>query len=95
MPTFSQQAHAFFPKMPEQLFSLWLDERIEANGWPPTTARWQQVLCFKSLRFWQGLNWKKGELDLAQAQLGRCVERIINSLESKITPSERSRFLIS
>jgi hypothetical protein len=80
MPTPFEQARRWFPKMPEELFSLWFDERIEVNGWPPTSRAWHQVLCYKTLQFWQNLNWKKREFDLAGVQFGAETLRVVNGL---------------
>lgn len=58
------KARRFFPNIPEEIFSLWLDDRIKANGWPPTTEIWRNVLRQKPIRFWKNLRWTKESLNL-------------------------------
>lgn len=80
MPTLYEEARRWFPKFPAELFSLWFHERIEVNGWPPTSSIWQQVLCYKSLQFWRDLDWEKREFDLARVQFGAETLRVINGV---------------
>lgn len=53
------EARHLFPNIPEEVFQLWLDGRIEANGWPPTTQVWKAALGNRSIAFWQSLTWSK------------------------------------
>ncbi|MGC1320917.1 MAG: hypothetical protein WA849_01920, partial [Candidatus Udaeobacter sp.] len=52
-------ARSMFPLMPEEVFELWLDERIESNGWPPSGDRWRGALCELSTTTWSAMEWEK------------------------------------
>jgi len=64
MKTPYAEARQLFPNIPEEIFSLWLDGRIEANGWPPRTPTWERVLRHKPISFWQALVWSKEDVKL-------------------------------
>lgn len=59
-----QQARAELPLMPEAVFKLWLDGRIEANGWPPDGATWSNALRGFPLSFWKHIQWSFDSLEL-------------------------------
>jgi len=80
MPLPYEEARQWFSNFPAELFSFWFDERIEVNGWPPTSYIWHQVLCYKSLEFWKDLEWKKQAFDLAHVQFGAETLRVVNGL---------------
>jgi hypothetical protein len=80
MPTPYQEARQWFSNFPAELFSLWFDERIEVNGWPPTSDIWHQVLCYKSIEFWRNLVWRKQSFDLARVQFGTETLRVVNGV---------------
>ena len=48
-----------FPNFPEEVFTLWLDDRIKQNGWPPEGIEWQGFLFGKSPDYWKSLEWNK------------------------------------
>jgi len=54
-----QEARQLLPKMPEDIFRLWFDERIDANGWPTVGLAWQGALRNKPFELWQKLEWEK------------------------------------
>ena len=57
-----QQARQMFPNIPEEIFTLWFDDRIESNGWPPNTPVWNRALRDKDISFWAILKWAKKEI---------------------------------
>jgi hypothetical protein len=57
-----QEARKLFPNMPEEIFELWLDERIDDLGWPIEGTTWENVLRNKSLDYWQRIKWRKQRL---------------------------------
>lgn len=66
--------------MPEEVFTLWLDGRILAKGWPPAGIEWKGFLLEHSISFWQQLEWTKQEVYLTWATLGSQSRPIINFL---------------
>ena len=52
-------ARKLLPQMPEEIFKLWFNGRIEANGWPPSGSSWAGALREKSITYWVRLQWKK------------------------------------
>lgn|GEM_PF-1377939 len=74
------QARVLFPNIPEEIFTLWLDDRIEANGWPPITSVWDAAFRYKDLRFWHRLDWSKRTIKLDLQDFTRLSQEIINKL---------------
>ena len=48
-----------FPNFPKEVFTLWLDDRIKQNGWPPEGIEWQGFLFGESPDYWKSLEWAK------------------------------------
>ncbi len=53
------QARALLPNIPDDVYALWFDGRINANGWPPIGAAWRGVLRSKSIDYWKNLQWRE------------------------------------
>lgn len=66
--------------MPEEVFRLWFDGRIEANGWPPVSDTWMGALRDRPLSYWRHLNWKKETLFLNFHSFTAPAQRIVNGL---------------
>jgi hypothetical protein len=60
---------SLFPRMPREVFDLWLIDRIKTNGWPPAGKEWAGFLCEHSIEYWQRLSWTKQAVDLASQQI--------------------------
>jgi hypothetical protein len=75
-----QEARKLFPKMPEEIFKLWLYGRIDSNGWPPQGVRWDGALRLKTLSYWGKLNWKKSLVKLDMDSLTESSQKIIQGL---------------
>ena len=75
-----QASRTTFPKMPEEIFTLWLDARIKRKGWPPQGIVWQGYLCGKTIDFWQKLNWTKQEVFLSKELIGRLSWPVLTQL---------------
>ena len=91
-----EQARALFPLMPEEVFRLWMDERIESNGWPPDTGTWEAALRFRSVGYWQKLHWQKKGVLLIPESLSGETRRIIRSLYQGVfsgIPTEETRYV--
>jgi len=73
-------ARQLLPKMPEEIFTLWFDGRIDANGWPPVGAVWQGALRNKSFEIWQKLEWEKRTVVLNIERFAPSAKDIINGL---------------
>jgi hypothetical protein len=70
----------WFPHLPEEVYEIWLKERIEGNGWPPKGGSWTSILAGKSSNFWHKLRWEKQELELAGLQFGSATQLTIKGL---------------
>ena len=75
-----KHARQLLPKMPEDIFRLWLDGRIEANGWPPVTSVWRGALREKPFEFWQQLEWDRRIVSLSIDKFTSAARGIINGL---------------
>jgi hypothetical protein len=62
-------ARATFPNYPEEIFHLWLDDRIRSNGWPPIGSEWDGFLFGKSISDWQTFTWHQEYLFLTECDL--------------------------
>lgn len=74
------QARRLLPQMPEEIFQLWLDGRIEANGWPPVGDVWDAALRHRSFQIWQRLQWRKELLHLDLIRMHPATVEIVQSL---------------
>lgn len=68
--------------MPEEIFTLWLDNRIRTNGWPPVTSEWRGFLRELPFQFWQLLEWQKCQVDLRFEDFTPAAQYIFNGLVS-------------
>jgi hypothetical protein len=75
------EARQLFPNMPEELFTLWLDEIIKEHGLPPHEHTiWDGVFRFKPLDFLQRLTWTREEMIIDFSQLTCDAQRLVKSL---------------
>ncbi|MFC1645769.1 hypothetical protein ACFL2Y_01145 [Candidatus Omnitrophota bacterium] len=74
------EARKMLPKMPEEIFKLWLDGRIRSNGWPPSGTNWQRALRNKPINFWQKLDWNKRIIALRFEIFTEATKNIIREL---------------
>ena len=58
-----------FPSFPEEVFTLWLEDRIRSNGWPPCGLEWLGFLFGESIAFWQKLHWEERIMTLGVGDL--------------------------
>ena len=71
--------------MPEEVFRLWLDDRIRANGWPPEGAGWDRIFFGRTSGFLKELKWVKQLLVLTPEDFGpQSLERAIEVLEANV-----------
>ena len=91
------------PAVPEEVFRLWLDDRIRANGWPPDGAGWDRIFFGRSSGFLKELKWVKQLVVLTPEDFGpQSLERAIEVLEANVAgrnnsvakevPDTRARF---
>lgn len=89
--------------VPDEVFELWLNDRIRQNGWPPLGYEWEGFLCGESLQYWSTLSWKKVAIQLTSHYLSytsRCIthqiyEASVLNKENAISmyiPNTRERF---
>lgn len=62
----------FFPNMPSQVLEMWLQPMAEERGWPfrsldddISQTDWHYTFARKPLRYWAGLQWEMGEVNVA------------------------------
>lgn len=67
-------------QVPEEVFSLWLDERIGVLGWSPQHSRWQGLLRNRPLAYWQHLCWTKCQVPMQSNYLNPECRWILNQL---------------
>jgi hypothetical protein len=68
--------------MPEEIFQLWLDDRIRTSRWPPVTVEWQGFLRQLPFRYWQILEWQQCEVDLRFEHFTSSARNIFDGLVS-------------
>ena len=73
-------ARRTFPGYPEEVFRLWLDDRIKANGWPPAGIEWQGFLFGHGISFWQSITWHRQNVSLTANDLSRESFRAIHQI---------------
>ena len=69
-----QKARQIFPKMPQEVFDLWIKPGVEIYGWsflstpePLVGTRWQRLCAGSSLRDWVTLDWNLTSLPLMES----------------------------
>ncbi len=76
-----------FPDFLPEVFTLWLDDRIKKNGWPPSGIEWQGFLLGESIEYWQQLSWDEAQMTLKPSDLGpmslRIAVQIIEAAQGK------------
>jgi len=73
-------ARATLPNVPEEVFSLWLDERIDVLGWDPLHPRWQGLFRNRPIAYWRNLPWHKLDIPLQINQLNPECQGILSQL---------------
>ena len=98
-----REAREFFGDMPEEVFVLWLYERIRTNGWPPSGNEWQGFLFGHTMQFWQNLTWSRERVFISEGRLAEksaaLVEQVIEAnllgrlnLIARYLPDTKQRF---
>ena len=90
-----KQARTLLPCMPEEIFELWFDGRIRANGWPPFSPTWQGALRNRPISEWMKYHWKRELIKLEINRFTDMAKDIIYGLiEAKILniPNEYSSY---
>lgn len=62
-------ARTTFANFPEEAFTLWLDDRIRQNGWPPSGPEWAGFLDGRPIPYWQALRWQRASVTLTPDDL--------------------------
>jgi hypothetical protein len=78
-------ARATFPNFPEQIFTLWLDDRIRQNGWPPIGIEWAGFLDGKPITYWQSLLWHRAQVILRPEELSATAFSVVMQLVEAAT----------
>ena len=87
------QARETFDNFPEEIFELWLDDRIKAKGWPPSGLEWRSFLYDKSIEYWQDVTWKKAKItfsfkdfsDISQKTITDLIDTNVYGINNKFT----------
>lgn len=58
-----------FTNFPDEAFTLWLNDRVRENDWPPRGLEWEGFLFGKSINYWQTLQWQRHTLTLTPEEL--------------------------
>lgn len=93
-----------FPLFPEEVFQLWLDDRVRQNGWPPSGFEWQGFLFGMPITYWQQLKWTKQLVILntynlsetANTTANQIIEVSVFNMQNIIStyiPNTRKRFI--
>ena len=91
METPLADARRDLPSVPEDVFRLWLDARIRANGWPPDGAHWDRIFFGRSPGFLKDLKWVKQLLVLTPEDFGpNSLERAIEILDANLRAKKNS-----
>lgn len=69
-----------FPSFPEEVFTLWLEDRIRSNGWPPCGPEWLGFLFGESITFWQNLHWEERTMTLGVADLAPRSKMLVSQI---------------
>ncbi|RRR98863.1 hypothetical protein EIP75_23875 [Aquabacterium soli] len=91
------------PSVPDEVFALWLNDRIRQNGWPPEGDEWEGFLFGESLHFWSQLKWSKRRVSLTAEALSLASRRTAmllyeasvlkqENIMSHYIPNTRERF---
>jgi len=99
----STLARSTLPLFPQEVFDLWLYDRIKQNGWPPSGIEWEGFLFGESLDFWGQLKWSKEKVALSADKLSATSRRTAELLHeasvlkqsnimSHYIPNTRERF---
>ena len=96
-------ARVTFPNFPEEVFTLWLDDRIRQNGWPPAGIEWSGFFEGQPIAYWQSLQWRRERLTLTFEELTpttfmivmQLVEAAIgkSNMMSRYIPNTAERFM--
>jgi hypothetical protein len=98
-----EAARQTFSNMPEEMFLLWLDDRIRSNGWPPNGPEWEGFLFGLSVEYWQQLKWELKAVQLSTQNLCHSSQQMVfhiidacvnnnNNIMVQYIPSIRERF---
>jgi hypothetical protein len=74
------QVRKIFPNFPEEIFALWLDEKIGELGWPPAGTDWDRSLVGYPILYWKKLKWVRQDIPLTFERLGPLSRKTINGL---------------
>lgn len=80
MTDLHKEARGALTNCPEEVFTLWLDDRILMNGWPPSGTEWCGFLRGYSLEYWKNLKWVKRSTSLSYDLLSFASQEIVDSL---------------
>lgn len=53
------------PNFPDQVVRDWIEPFAEDEGWPPTAARWRNILKETDLDRWRSVSWELKEEDFS------------------------------
>ena len=79
-----KEARQLLPNMPEEIFTLWFDDRIKSNGWPPNSQMWQGALRYCPLHYWRNQQWEKKRVKLDFEKFTVLAKDIVNGLAGAV-----------
>lgn len=87
-----EHARKIFSNFPEEVFTLWLDEKIRDLGWPPQGSQWDRVLLYYPILYWRKLKWAQQVLPIRFDRLGPLSRKIVNGLMETNVLNKRNQF---
>lgn len=75
-----QLARLYFNNYPEEIFTLWLDDRIKHKGWPPNGIEWEGFLFGRTPKYWKDIRWRKQKVKLRPNILGSRSQDLVEAV---------------
>ncbi|MCK5085019.1 MAG: hypothetical protein KAQ64_05190, partial [Candidatus Pacebacteria bacterium] len=68
------------PNFPDEVVWEWLLPCANNYGWPPKRKKWEGILLFKAVKFWQVKKWEKQNIDLNRDIFSQETNDVFNGL---------------
>lgn len=68
------------PNFPDKIIQNWLLPIANDYGWPPENQKWEGILLFKTVEFWQIKKWEKQYINLNKIIFSQDTNDILSGL---------------